>query len=72
MKSTFMKCPQCEVKTGSSSLCPSCLHNRAVIEGLHEARRQEPICALKSTMPGTYPPCPRGDWVAPRPEGSGE
>lgn len=32
MTANFMECPQCAAKLGSPILCPSCLHNRALIE----------------------------------------
>jgi len=31
---TFKECPECAKKTGHPVLCPSCLHNRSVIEDL--------------------------------------
>ena len=32
----FAECPNCAVKSGSPPLCPSCLHNRQVIESLNQ------------------------------------
>ena len=33
------ECAMCERKPGAARLCPSCLHNRTVIGGLHEVVR---------------------------------
>ena len=31
----FEECPECAAKPGSPTLCPSCLHNREIIEDLY-------------------------------------
>lgn len=39
-KMEFMECAVCVAKTGSPTLCASCLHNRAVIEKLNSRLEQ--------------------------------
>ena len=48
----FRECPECAAKSGSPDLCPSCVHNRMLIEHLYDqiSRYGKQIGVLRTVL----------------------